>query len=367
MWRLLVLGLLAACLSVTAAAAHNLPYSLAILKLEPRGAWQLEIACHSAALVAGLPQGHLTREARSALDSLPDEVVAQRAATMNAYLREALVIEADGRRLGTPRPRFPTVEEIRTDGAMTPETARPSAPIRLSARAPPGTRGLVFTFPPELGTVLLKVEGAGVQALSPAQASAPIAIAAPRPASILTLAQYAALGVEHIVPKGVDHILFVVCLFLLSPRWRTLALQVTAFTVAHSVTLALAVFDLVTLSSRLTETLIAVSIAVVAFDNLRSRDLKPGRPALVFAFGLLHGLGFASVLQGLGLPTGQEVLALAGFNLGIEAGQLVVLAALFVALGGSLSKPWFRTRIANPASVAIGVLALVWAAQRALA
>ena len=107
---------------------------------------------------------------------------------------------------------------------------------------------------------------------------------------------------HHILPKGLDHILFVLGIFLLSPRWKTMLLQVTAFTVAHSITLGLSIYGIVSLPSRIVEPLIALSIAYVAIENLLTRELKPWRLALVFMFGLLHGLGFAGVLRELGLP-----------------------------------------------------------------
>ncbi len=114
--------------------------------------------------------------------------------------------------------------------------------------------------------------------------------------------QYLSLGYTHILPKGLDHILFVLGLFLLSPRLRPMLLQVTAFTIAHSITLGLSIYGIVSLPSRIVEPLIALSIAYVAIENLVTRELKPWRLALVFMFGLLHGMGFAGVLRELGLP-----------------------------------------------------------------
>ena len=114
--------------------------------------------------------------------------------------------------------------------------------------------------------------------------------------------QYLVLGYTHILPKGLDHILFVLGIFLLSPRVKPMLLQVTAFTIAHSITLGLSIYGVVSLPSRVVEPLIALSIAYVAIENLVTRELKPWRLALVFMFGLLHGLGFAGVLRELGLP-----------------------------------------------------------------
>src|SRR5262249_54583299 len=140
------------------------------------------------------------------------------------------------------------------------------------------------------------------------------------------LANYIALGFTHIIPEGTDHILFVLGLFFFATTWRSLLSQVTAFTVAHSITLALSMYGVVSAPARIVEPLIAVSIAIVAVENILVRRPHRWRPLLVFAFGLMHGLGFAGVLRELGLPRQDFGLALAGFNIGVEAGQLAVIA-----------------------------------------
>ncbi len=148
-----------------------------------------------------------------------------------------------------------------------------------------------------------------------------------RPTRLEIVRQYLWLGYTHILPKGLDHILFVLGIFLLSPRLRPMLLQVTAFTIAHSITLGLSIYGILSLPSRIVEPLIALSIAYVAIENLVTRELKPWRLALVFLFGLLHGLGFAGVLRELGLPRDEFVTALLTFNLGVEGGQLTIIAA----------------------------------------
>jgi len=136
-------------------------------------------------------------------------------------------------------------------------------------------------------------------------------------------------GFRHVVPLGLDHLLFILGLFLLAPRLKPLLGQSLLFTLAHSITLALAVFGLISLPSRPVEILIAASIAWIGIENLLVRKLKPSRLYLVFAFGLLHGLGFAGVLlEKLGGLSGKDLaLPLIGFNLGVELAQLAVLAA----------------------------------------
>lgn len=139
------------------------------------------------------------------------------------------------------------------------------------------------------------------------------------------------LGVEHIA-TGYDHLLFVLALVLCGGGLLPLLKIVTAFTLAHSVTLGAAAFDLVTLPSALVEAVIALSIAYVAFENLYPRIAISRRWTVSFAFGLVHGFGFSSVLKEIGLPKGSELLALLNFNLGVEAGQIAAVAIVVPVL-----------------------------------
>jgi hydrogenase/urease accessory protein HupE len=177
--------------------------------------------------------------------------------------------------------------------------------------------------------------------------------------------QYVWLGFTHIVPLGFDHILFVLCLYLLSARFKALAMQVTAFTIAHSISLALSMSELVTLPSNLVEPLIAISIVYVAVENVLVKRMPPQRLAVVFMFGLLHGLGFAGVLKELGLPRENFGLTLVGFNCGVEAGQFVVIAAAYLLAGAWFSrKAWYRPRLVVPLSGAIAAFALYLSIDR---
>lgn len=176
--------------------------------------------------------------------------------------------------------------------------------------------------------------------------------------------QYLALGYTHILPKGLDHILFVLGIFLLSPRLKTMLLQVTAFTVAHSITLGLSIYGWVSLPSGVVEPLIALSIAYVAIENLVTRELKPWRLALVFLFGLLHGLGFAGVLRELGLPRGEFLTGLLAFNLGVEGGQLTVIAAASSLAWPFVGRGWYRHRVVIPASLIIAAIGIYWTITR---
>ena len=154
-------------------------------------------------------------------------------------------------------------------------------------------------------------------------ASRPFPIAANiTPPSRLDIAwQYLRLGFTHIVPEGVDHILFVLGIFLLNTRLKPILIQVTAFTVAHSITLGLTMYDVISLPARIVEPLIALSVAYVAIENIVTTRLTPWRPVLVFAFGLLHGMGFAGILRELEVPRSEIIPALISFNIGIELGS----------------------------------------------
>ena len=185
-----------------------------------------------------------------------------------------------------------------------------------------------------------------------------------RPTRLEIAGQYLWLGYSHILPKGLDHILFVLGIFLLSPRWQTMLLQVTAFTVAHSITLGLSIYGIVSLPSRVVEPLIALSIAYVAIENLLTRQLKPWRLALVFMFGLLHGLGFAGVLRELGLPREEFLSALVTFNLGVEGGQLTVIGAALLIVAPFMKQGWYRQRVVIPASIVIAAIGLYWTVAR---
>jgi hypothetical protein len=256
-----------------------------------------------------------------------------------------------------------------------PASLLPPATLRFSGDVPAGARRCRVTYGLVLGSYALTL-------VSPAgQRSAPIWVAGGQPSGDLdlragfvdppwwtTATEYASLGFTHILPKGLDHILFVVGLFLLGTRWRPLLLQVTLFTIAHSVTLGLSMLGVVSLASSIVEPLIAFSIAYVAIENLFTTELSRWRGALVFLFGLLHGLGFAGVLGELGMPRGHFALALISFNVGVELGQLTVIALAALAVGWwRLSRrETYRRWVVVPVSLAIALVGLYWTAARAL-
>jgi len=179
---------------------------------------------------------------------------------------------------------------------------------------------------------------------------------------------------------GIDHILFLLSLLLPAAlilrrgRWQekrnlnqtliNTTKIVTAFTVAHSITLALSVFDLISLSSRIVESVIAASVIIAALNNIRPvvhRRLW----LLTFVFGLIHGLGFASVLNDVGLTPGLELLALSAFNIGVEIGQLVIVAIVLPFIYVLSLRVIYRSRLLQIGSIIIAAVALVWFIERA--
>jgi hydrogenase/urease accessory protein HupE len=240
-----------------------------------------------------------------------------------------------------------------------------------------GTEGLSGTL--EIGGVgelysaaLVKITWAdgqsSVHTLTAAQPSARLYGAADDRRGVGEIAgAYGILGVEHIL-SGFDHLLFVLALLFLVGFSRRLVLTITAFTIAHSVTLALSALGLLTLRPSPVEATIALSIALVAGEALSSRQTLARRwPALVaFTFGLVHGLGFAGALKEIGLPQNHLPMALLTFNAGVEVGQLLVVAASYAAYRAFARAPILVTT-RKPVLYAIGALAAYWSIARIVA
>ena len=176
---------------------------------------------------------------------------------------------------------------------------------------------------------------------------------------------YLKLGVQHIIPFGLDHIFFITALCLINTKWKTILWQATAFTIAHSITLALSMKNIVSVPADIVEPIIALTIAFVAVENIFLSELKPWRLVLVFLFGLVHGLGFASSLSEIGLPRNQFYNSIISFNLGVEIGQIAIIAAIFSFLIIPFGrKKWYRSYIVFPISMLIACVALYWTVER---
>ncbi|HYR46055.1 MAG TPA: HupE/UreJ family protein [Thermoanaerobaculia bacterium] len=266
------------------------------------------------------------------------------------------------------RPAAPGVQWVEGDPASA------VLAVRLAGRTPAAARTFTWSNSARLGSYLLTVRFEGDENpvrewMEGGQTSRPfpLAEAVVPPTRWQVVAQYLALGFTHIVPRGSDHILFVLGIFLLSPRVKPVLLQVTAFTAAHTITLALTIYGFVSLKASIVEPLIAFSIVFVAVENVATPKVKPWRIALVFCFGLVHGMGFAGVLGKLGLPRSEFPAALFSFNAGVELGQLAVLLAAFLLLRLPFrSDARYRQRVVVPVSLAIAAVGLYWAVVRVL-
>jgi hypothetical protein len=179
-----------------------------------------------------------------------------------------------------------------------------------------------------------------------------------------TFLSYLKQGFEHILPEGLDHILFVLGLFLLCRAWKPILIQVTTFTAAHTITLALATLGYVSVDPKIVEPIIAASIAIVALENIFRPTYGKFRLLLVFIFGLIHGLGFAQRLIDERIPEGSVIGALLGFNVGVELGQLAVIGLAVAATFWIKDEAKYRRWVVIPASALIALAGIFWAVQR---
>jgi HupE / UreJ protein len=178
---------------------------------------------------------------------------------------------------------------------------------------------------------------------------------------------YVTLGYAHILPLGLDHILFVISLVLLNPKLKSIFWQATAFTIAHTVTLGLTMFQIIKPLPSIVEPIIALSIVYVALENIFSPKLRSSRIAIVFLFGLIHGMGFASALGELGLPQNAYLTSLLMFNVGVELGQItVILAVYFLVVKWFGNKVYYQKRLVLPMSLLIAAVAAFWTVERLL-
>ena len=363
LWTLVVLLALP-----TSVATHPLTFTEATLTITTGGTFQVDMICDLDALALGVPQDTDDTELVAALHALSMTEFERRIDRLQQLFKRRVRVRFDGE----PAPfavAFPDYGTPRADEAEIPTVLGLTAQLTGNIRG--GATAVEFFASRSFSNTRLTIvdESRGIAVRSVLESGArsdPFHLAGPvKPPTRFQIArQYLRMGVIHIVPLGLDHVLFVLGLFLLSTKLRPLVWQVTAFTVAHALTLTLATLGAVELSPRVIEPLIALSVAYIAIENMLTDRLNPWRPVVVFSFGLLHGLGFASVLRDLGLPEGEQQLALATFNLGIEVGQLAVIVTAFATLGWFSHRAWYRTRLVLPISAAIALVGIVWAVAR---
>jgi hydrogenase/urease accessory protein HupE len=183
---------------------------------------------------------------------------------------------------------------------------------------------------------------------------------------LAVIGTFLASGIQHIF-TGLDHVLFVIALLLLGGGIGRLLKVVTAFTLAHSITLALATLRIVDPPAHLIEPMIALSIVLVGFDNLRAKPGRDHRATLAFLFGLVHGFGFASVLREFGLPPSAVGWSLFSFNLGVEVGQAVIVASVLPLLTLLRDRsPRLATGVVRYGSFAVVLAGAFWVGERLL-
>ena len=263
--------------------------------------------------------------------------------------------------------------DLMIDQDVNPEYPRDT---NLKTEAPLNQNEITIQFATELGPVVIRqFEDISKENmifstyLQPGETSAELS-----PLSQATMSQtiieYIILGMEHIVPKGLDHILFIFGVFFFAVKLKPLLWQVTMFTLAHSLTLILASLKLVFIPASIIEPLIALSIGYVAFENIFQRQGKfhsrsnAIRYAVIFFFGLIHGLGFAFVLEDIGLPTGQLILSLLSFNIGVEIAQIGLVVLAYLLMFYPSKQLWYRKAIQIPCSLVIGLIGIYWFFER---
>jgi hydrogenase/urease accessory protein HupE len=340
--------------------AHELGTTRVAILLNDGRTYDVNVITDAAALLEKLEAS----SGESPLAGLPPDRLRARIEQFGEQFRRRVALRFDG---AEARPAITYAVSPGGDAA-----ASPIATIHLSGQVPPGATHLTWRYAWTFASYAVTVRrGAAdnptTEWLEAGQSSALVALKAPAPAvdRFGTARRYLALGFTHIVPGGLDHVLFVLGIYLLSGRARSVLWQLSAFTLAHSITLGLSMYGLVSVSPRIVEPLIALSIAYVAIENIFCAELRSWRVAIVFVFGLLHGMGFAGALKELSLPRSEFVTALLTFNIGVEAGQLAVIGTAFLLVGWySADRIWYRRRVVVPASMLIACTAVYWTIQR---
>lgn len=363
-----------ACLSMLAPVntvnAHTVRPAIVSMTLTDAGGLEVEVKANAEVWLAGISADYSdTNDSPNAaeydrLRSLPADALAAEFEVFAPEFIAELRLLIDGTSVPLRYRGIAVIPE------PEPELAR-SSMIKLSADVPPDSSELIWVWPDKYGSNVLRINRAGSDEVYSVWLKRG-AVNEPFPLSGNTVERsraevalgYLIIGFEHIVPKGLDHILFVVGIFLLSIRLRTLLWQVTAFTLAHTITLGLSIYGLISAPASIVEPLIALSIAYVGIENCLSSKLHAWRVVLVFCFGLLHGMGFAGVLTEIGLPRSEFLTALITFNVGVEFGQLTVILLCFLAVGWWRERSWYRQAIVIPASLVIALVGLYWTWER---
>jgi hydrogenase/urease accessory protein HupE len=361
---------------INAAGADVVKPALVEISANTNGSVKVEVRASIEALLTGInaqyknTQDAPTAEEYDVLRAMQPEQLHDEFDAFKHEFLEQIFLKADGQ---------PVVLEI--VDVKIPEPGYTKVPrisvITLGAELDQSTRALQWYYPARFGDNAVRVrqvdedneqwhwsEWQWLRKDTPSQSFSLEEIFTRRPVTEVVFS-YISIGFEHIVPKGTDHILFIVGIFLLSTRLKPLLWQVTMFTVAHTLTLALSMKDIVSLPANIVEPLIALSIAYVGIENIFAHSLHKSRLVLVFLFGLLHGLGFAGVLSDFGMPPNAFATALISFNVGVELGQITVILLAYLVVGiWFRHKSWYHQRITVPGSLIISIIGLYWTYDR---
>lgn len=371
-YRLFLFQLLMVGLYSNSTSAHEVRPSIIDLTITKNGSIDLEIKLNLEAIIAGIGAEHKnTSQSANApeydrLRKLSAKQLRDTFEKSQTKFIKSIALKSDG-----------TLLVLNLSATNVPETgdidfSRTSV-VKLTGKLPSGAKTITWNWEESMGTGIVRVTGASKNGktifaalVKGGSTSKPINLKGlVSPGALSVFLQYIQVGIEHIIPKGLDHILFVVGLFLLSTRFSSLLWQISSFTVAHTITLGLAMAGIISAPANFVEPLIALSIVYVAIENIFTSNLNHWRTLVVFMFGLLHGLGFASVLNDVGLPQRSFFSALIGFNIGVELGQLTVISICFILIGMWFrNKPYYRKFITNPASALIALTGAWWFLER---
>ncbi len=368
---LLVVNFMPALVLTTGANAHEIRPSIVDVDIQRDGDITLEIKLNLEVIVAEIGTGvSETQQSKNsdkydAARKLEPVKLKEAFSRIEAGFLRSIFFETDGGALlfDIKSVTVPPVGDI--------ELPRTSI-ITLAAKIPSTAKDFTWSWNEYLGSSVLRVKAENSDKPVFAGMVNAGAVSKPIPLEGVVIAGgfevftlYIEQGFIHILPKGLDHILFVVGIFLLSTKLSSLFWQISSFTIAHTLTLGLAMAGIISAPSSLVEPLIALSIVFIAVENVMTSNLSRWRPYLVFLFGLLHGLGFASVLNDIGLQPENFIYGLLGFNIGVEIGQLTIILICFLLVGFWFSKKtYYRRYITNPASIAIALMGSFWFVER---
>jgi hydrogenase/urease accessory protein HupE len=371
-----LLFIIISCLSYSAALADVVKPALIEINVDEERLINVEVRASIEALLTGINAKYKnTQEAPNAEEydvfrKMPASELKQAFASFQQPFLDSVYIKAENKFVPL---QIASVEIPPTGYTKVPRISV----IQLTGTLPPSADSLKWYYPEKFGDNAVRVREVDKQNeqwywsqwqwLRKDEASEPFSLTeiVARQSTLEVIASYIVIGFEHIMPKGLDHIMFILGLFLLSTRMRPLLWQVTMFTLAHTITLGLAMNNVIELPANVVEPLIALSIAYVGVENVLAKELHKSRLILVFLFGLLHGLGFAGVLSDFGMPQNDFAVALISFNVGVELGQLAVISLAFILLGF-----WFKDQqiyrkiVVVPGSAFISVIGLYWFLER---